>query len=91
MDASLGRSARVRFMLDTIYAVKNNRKTKGVLDDQDEKVAPLRKWVRGLVRKSSSTSVSTGFKLRVGPCPDFSVAFFLSLTWPQRRTPGAAG
>ena len=61
MDASLGRSARVRFMLDTIYAVKNNRKTKGVLDDQDEKIAPLRKWVRGLVRKSSSTSVSTVF------------------------------
>jgi len=60
MGALRPRSARVRFMLDTIYAVKNNRKTKGVLDDQDDKVAPLRKWVRGLVRKSSSTSVPPG-------------------------------
>ena len=53
-------------MLDTVYAVKNNRKVKGVMDDQDPRLMALRKWVRGLARKSGrAAGVGAAGGLRV--------------------------
>ena len=52
-------------MLETIYAVKNNRKAKGVLDDHDPRLVPLKKWVRGLARKSKGRPAPP--EPRIGP------------------------
>ena len=45
-------------MLETVYAVKNNRKAKGILDEHDPRLVALKKWVRGLARKGKGTHTS---------------------------------
>eukprot|EP01135_Chromosphaera_perkinsii_P001081 Nk52_evm31s158 gene=Nk52_evmTU31s158 len=55
LEGPMKSSSRVRFMLETIYDVKNNKKRLGTQNDDSEAIENLKKVVKIIARKKSAT------------------------------------